>query len=67
MTRTLEVELHILDQSGCPLGTKREKFSATQESGVWKIQRIKPEENEQEGRGVSRKQAIIDWLVKNAN
>ena len=51
MTRILEVELYILDQSGCPLGTKRKEVSATRESDVWIIQRIKPEKNEKKGKG----------------
>jgi len=65
MVRTLEVELFIRDQSGCPLGTKREEFSAIEDNRNWIVQRIKPEKNRKKGEGGSRKQAIIDWLIKN--
>jgi len=67
MMRTLEVELYIRDESGCPLGMNMKAFSATKESGIWSIQRVKPQKGEKRGEGATQIRAVIDWLYKNIN
>ena len=67
MSRVLVVELVIVDESGCPMGTKQEAFSATLNTSksIWSIQREKPQEGEKKGEGASRQQAVANWIGKN--
>lgn len=66
MSRILEVELYIRDESGCSFGTKREEVFATCESGIWSIQGgEKPRKNEKKGEGASRRQAVLAWFWNN--
>ena len=63
--RKLNVQLNIKDESGCPFGTKLEEVSAEEKKGIWIVHSENPKEKEKIGKGVTREQAVIDWLFKN--